>query len=148
VAAAPAPPAVPEPAIPVTATCAEAWAAALDPRGHDDARLARVDAFLARCDDPALGAEAGLLRLQFLPGLLPGEEAIAAADAWLAAHPGHPRAVEARFLRATVAREQLGDCGLALADYERVAAEASGNLAETAAAWAERCGDEAGGKDR
>ena len=84
-------------------------------------------------------AEAEALRLDLLATLLPGEEVMPELPTWLADHPDHPRGLEIELLRATVAREQLDDCDLALPSYTRVAREASGPLQAHARAWAEHC---------
>jgi len=128
-------------------TPAEAWAGLLGQRAagaEPDVLIAGLEDFLATHDDPALTAEAGALHLQLIAEQLPGEEILPLADAWLSAFPGHTRSLEIDLLRATIAREQLGDCALALPSYERIAAEATGDLRAHASAWAEHCRGQAG----
>ncbi len=123
-------------------TAAEAWAALLAKRAagaEPEAQLAALDRFLAEHQDPVLETEASALRLGLLAQQLPGEEVLPELDTWLAGHPDHARSLELELLRATVAREQLGDCGLALSSYTRVAREATGTLQATAQAWADYC---------
>lgn len=124
------------------ARAAQAWATLLEARADaqpPEAQLATLDRFLAEHDDPVLGPEASALRLALLAELLPAEEVLPDLDTWLAAHPQHARSLEVELLRATVAREQLDDCDLALPSYARVAREASGSLQATAQAWLEHC---------
>jgi len=123
-------------------SAAQAWVDLLVQRAtlaEPEAQLQAVEDFLATHDDPVLTAEAEALRLDLLATLLPGEEVLPELDAWLADHPDHPRSLEIELLRATVAREQLDDCVLALPSYTRVAREASGPLQAHARAWAEHC---------
>lgn len=49
-------------------------------------------------------------------------EAFDLADAFCAAHPGSPRRNQLRWLQATVARDRLHDCGLALEPYRELSA--------------------------
>ncbi len=120
---------------------AEAWAELLARRSstEPEAMLSALERFMAEHDDPTLAAEASALRLDLLAEQLPGEEVMPELDAWLTDHPDHARSLEIELLRATVAREQLGDCTLALPSYERVARKASGALQANAQAWAEHC---------
>jgi hypothetical protein len=123
-------------------TAAQAWASLLEARATSrdpEAQLSALDSFLSQHPDPVLGPEAGALRLELLAELLPGEEVMPDVDAWLAHHPQHARSLEVELLRATVAREQLDDCALAMPSYARVAREASGSLQANAQAWLEHC---------
>ncbi len=122
------------------------WAAILELRArgaHVDRLLLEIERFQAAGPELALAAEAGVMRLQLVAETLPGEEVLPQVDAWLEAHPSNGRALEVELLRATVAREQLEDCALALPSYARVASEADGALREHAQAWLEYCRAEA-----
>jgi len=135
-------PAAPEAAGELSPDLALAWAAILDHRQQGvpaQALVLEIERFLEGCAQAPLCADAAMLRLELLPSLLPGEEVIAELDTWLLRYPAHPRRLEAHYLRATVAREQLEDCGLALPSYERVAREATGTLRQRAQQWSAAC---------
>ncbi len=136
----------PQPAVEVEIDpqrAARAYAALLSQQDRDpEAQLAEIEAFLEAYDASPLAAEAALLRLQQLPQVLPAEEVLTELDRWLASHGDAGRALEVHYLRATLAREELGDCALALPSYEQVAAQGRGQLRQRAEEWAAVCAEE------
>ena len=100
--------------------------------------LSEVEAFLASSPPEPLAGEAVAVRFELIAETRSTREAIREMDAWLAVHPGSAKAQEILFRRATLAREDLEDCALALPSYEAVAA-GGGPLAVRAAQWVEYC---------
>jgi hypothetical protein len=115
--AAPEPPAEPDAA----AAEAREFAALLDAadRGEPDV-VAKIEAWLSAHPTGPLAAEAEVLRLEALARTSPAQ-AERAASAWLSANPRGARRGDVLWLHATVARDGLQDCALALPSYRELA---------------------------
>jgi hypothetical protein len=118
----PVAPAAPEaPKADAAAAEAREFAALLDAadRGEPDV-VAKIEAWLSAHPTGPLAAEAEVLRLEALARTSPAQ-AERAASAWLSANPRGARRGDVLWLHATVARDGLQDCALALPSYRELA---------------------------
>ncbi len=149
VAAASATPPV-APTEPVVRTSGEAFAQILDALDSSEppASIARaLDAFLRLHPTSSMAPEAAALRLELAAELEPPRVVVADLDLWLRANLEHPRRLALLELQATLARDQLQDCELALPPYRALALEAPVTLAARAEALRGLCALEIGNRE-
>ena len=91
-----------------------------------------------------MDAEARALRLEVGAEVRAPDEVIRNIDLFLAMHAAFPHRLQLLELRATLARDRLHDCGLALPTYRRLAEEAAGAQAARAQAWRGLCAADQG----
>lgn len=136
-----APVAVPDEA-PVPDSPQRAYAALLDSLdgGARPSSVARgLDAFLQRWPDHPLTPEVSALRLEVAAELEDPRTVVADLETWLARWPDHPRRLALLELHATLARDRLQDCGLALPSYRALGLEAGPTSAARAETWRGLC---------
>ena len=105
----------------------------------DPALIADLDAFLDAHGGSPYAADARALRLELWARGADPAEAVAAIDRFLSEDPDNPRRLNLLELAATLARDRLEDCGLALPLYRTLSREADGAAAERAKAWRGLC---------
>jgi hypothetical protein len=119
----------------------------LEAEGPPQEIVVLVDRFLARHPSSALVPELSAVRLEATADLEPARSVVAAVDAWLDRYQDHPRRVAMLSLRATLARDRLRDCALALPTYRTLAVEAPADIAAEAEAWRGLCAIQVGRRD-
>ncbi len=86
-----------------------------------------------------LAGEAVIAALEIGSAVETPGDALGELDAWLGSNPGHPRRSTVLELRATVARDRVGDCLLALPSWDELAVATSGARRGLALADAASC---------
>lgn len=138
------------PVEPVALTSGEAFAQILDALDGDQppASVARaLDAFLRQHPTSPMAPEATVLRLELAAELEPPRVVVADLEAWLRENLEHPRRLALLELQATLARDRLQDCELAMSPYRALAIEAPVALAARAEALRGLCALEIGARD-
>lgn len=147
----PIPVAVAAPLAPVpVVSSGEAFASILDALegSASPASVARaLDAFLRQYPTSSMAPEAAALRLELTAELEPPRVVVADLDTWLRANLEHPRRLAMLELQATLARDRLQDCELALPPYRALATEAPVRLAARAEALRGLCALEVGDRE-
>jgi hypothetical protein len=135
---------------PVAPTSGESFAQILDALDGSEppASIARaLDAFLRQHPTSSMAPEAAALRLEVAAELEPPRIVVADLDVWLRANLEHPRRLALLELQATLARDHLQDCALALPPYRALAIEATVTQAARAEALRGLCALEIGDRD-
>jgi len=97
-----------------------------------DARLPDLERYIQLHDDTAAAEEVMALHIEALAATGANLETIARAYDYLEAHPEGTRRVGVRWIEATVARDRLHDCSLALEAYRELASIPGPRQAEAA----------------
>jgi hypothetical protein len=138
------------PVEPVAQTSGEAFAHildALDGAGAPASIARALDSFLRQHPGSSMAPEAAALRLELAAELEPPRVVVADLDVWLRANLEHPRRLAFLELQATLARDRLQDCELALPPYRALAIEAPVTLAARAEALRGLCALEIGDRE-
>ncbi|HJN73717.1 MAG TPA: hypothetical protein QGF58_07280 [Myxococcota bacterium] len=118
-----------------------AFVVLMNSRDAGQLMLADVETFLSEYPESPFAHEASVMRLERLAEEVDPEDALSQVEAWLEVHAHSPRFAEVHYLRATLLRDRLEDCGAAMTSYRIVIERGPRRLAEPARDYLEGCLD-------